>query len=446
MELDMTKGKPLGLIIKFLIPAMLGNMLQQLYNTVDSIIVGRYVGVGALAAVGATGNIIFLINGFLVGLTAGFTVLTAQRFGAKDEEGLKRSIGNSAGLALITTILITLISMAFMKPLLKIMNTPEDIFQDAYVYIMIFCGGLFCTVLYNMMASIMRAVGNSTVPLIFLIIAVIVNFVLDLVFILNFHMGVAGAALATVISQGISGVLCVIYVWKKVPLICPGKGNWHLDGHNSKLQLTVGIPMALQFSITAIGTIILQSALNMLGSTAVAAFTAAMKIEQVFTQAFVAMGVTMSSYSAQNMGIGNIKRIREGVKTGTVLTIIYGVVLGVFAAAIVPYAIKLFVTSGEIVQVTAYAKTYMSINSWFYIPLGLIFVYRNALQGAGKGLFPMLGGAVELISRTILSIIAAYKHSYEGVCYANISAWVTAAAFLYISYLVIMKKMEKEQK
>lgn len=443
MELDMTKGKPFRLILKFIIPVMFGNMLQQLYNTVDSIIVGRFVGVGALAAVGSTGNIIFLINGFLIGLTAGFTVLTAQRYGAKDEKGLKRSIGNGACLAVIMTVIITIISMAFMRPLLKVMNTPEDIFSDAYVYIMIFCGGLFCTALYNMMASIMRAVGNSTVPLIFLIVAVIVNCVLDLALILIFHMGVAGAALATVISQGLSGVLCLLYVWKKVPLVCPGKGNWYLDAHDSKLQLAVGVPMALQFSITAIGTIILQGALNMLGSIAVAAYTATVKIEQIFTQPFLAMGVTMASYSAQNMGIKNVKRIREGVRTGSIITIIYSILLGLFAVVIVPYAIKLFVTTQEIVQVTEFAQIYIHISALFYVPLGLIFVYRNALQGTGKGFLPMFGGVVELVSRTLLAVLAAYQHSFEGVCYANISAWVTAAVFLFISYLVVMKNMEQ---
>lgn len=214
MELDMTKGSSFKLILRFIVPVMLGNMLQQLYNTVDSIIVGRFVGVGALAAVGSTGNIIFLINGFLIGLTSGFTVLTAQRYGAKEEAGLKRSVGNGSGLAMIVTVVMTFISMVAMKPLLRIMNTPEDIFQDAYVYIMIFCGGLFCTVLYNMVSSLMRAIGNSTVPLFFLLIAVVVNCVLDLLLILVFHMGVAGAALATVISQGLS-VRSVWYMYGK---------------------------------------------------------------------------------------------------------------------------------------------------------------------------------------------------------------------------------------
>lgn len=201
--------------------------------------------------------------------------------------------------------------------------------------------------------------------------------------------------------------------------------------------------MALQFSITAIGAIVLQAALNMLGSVAVAAYTAAGKIEQIFTQAFPSMGVTMASYSAQNMGIRNVKRIREGVRAGTVLTVLYGIFLGLFAVTIVPYAIKLFVTTEEITQVTGFAKTYMQICAWFYVPLGMIFVYRNALQGAGKGFLPMMGGVVELVSRSLLAVLAAYRHSYEGVCYANISAWLAAAVFLYFSYLIVIKKLEK---
>ena len=302
MELDMTKGNPLKLISKFIIPLIIGNIFQQLYNMVDTIIVGRFIGVQALAAVGATGTISFLILGFMQGITMGFTVLTAQRYGAGDVEGLKKSVGNAAVLSIITTIIMTIISLAGMDKLLRIMNTPDDIYQMSKTYIVIICGGMACTILYNLLASFLRAVGNSKVPLYFLMIAAILNVVLDLVLILVIPMGVAGAAVATVISQGVAGVLCLIYIIKKVPILRVRKDHWELDYHCCKNQISIGVPMALQFSITAVGAILVQSALNMFGSTVVAAYTAAAKVEQFMTQPFGAMGMTMATYCAQNRG------------------------------------------------------------------------------------------------------------------------------------------------
>lgn len=444
MELHMTKGKPMQLMLRFLIPVAIGNIFQQLYNTVDSIIVGRFVGVGALAAVGSTGTIMFLILGFLAGLTTGFTVLVSQRFGAGDERGLKRAVGNSALLAAIVCILMTVISMTYMKPLLRIMNTPADIFEDAYTYIMIICGGICCNVLYNMVSALLRAVGNSKVPLYFLLISVVLNCGLDLILIINFHMGVAGAAWATIISQGVSGILCLVYVWKKIPLLHPGKGNWKLEFELSRQQLSVGIPMALQFSITAIGTIILQSALNLLGSIAVAAYTAASKVEQVVTQPFLAMGATVSTYSAQNMGIGDTKRIREGVRVSNIITAVYAAVIGVLVATVLTGAVSFFVSGDDVTAVMEYAKIYMRISAVCYIPLGVIFVYRNALQGAGYGMLPMTGGIVELVCRSVFAFVAAYQQSFTGVCIANVSAWVGAGVFLAIAYYIKMKSIERK--
>ena len=270
MELDMTKGAPSRLIARFIIPIIIGNIFQQLYNMVDTIIVGRFVGLDALAAVGATGSVVFLILGFTQGLTTGFTVLTAQRFGAGDKEGMKKSIGSAIVLSVFVTVIMTVLSIAGMDTLLRWMNTPEDIFEMTKQYIVIICAGIVCNVLYNLQASILRAIGNSVVPLVLLFISSVANIVLDYVFIVYVHMGVGGAALATVISQGLSGVLCLIYIVFWVPALHVGREHFRLEGQCVKNQISVGIPMALQFSITAVGTILVQAALNLLGSLAVA--------------------------------------------------------------------------------------------------------------------------------------------------------------------------------
>ena len=296
MQQDMTAGSPVKAILMFTVPIFVGNVFQQFYSMVDTIIVGKFVGTTALAAVGSVGTIMFLIIGFMLGLTAGFTVLTAQRFGAGDMKGMRKTVGSAATLSVIMTVIMTTISMLGMKPLLKFMNTPSDIFADAYHYIMVICAGIFATVLYNLLASILRAIGNSQIPLYFLILSALLNVVLDLLLIIVFRMGAAGAAYATVISQGVSGVLCLIYIIKKIPELKLEKSDFQLNGHIAKVQIGIGIPMALQYSITAIGSMMVQSSLNVLGSGAVAAFTAANKIEQVLTQAYVALGTTMATY------------------------------------------------------------------------------------------------------------------------------------------------------
>ncbi len=445
MELDMTKGKPAGLIGKFIIPIIIGNIFQQLYSMVDTIIVGRFVGVEALAAVGATGSIMFLILGFTQGLTTGFTVLTAQRFGAGDREGMRKSIGNAIVLSVIVTVVMTLVSMAGMDWLLDIMNTPENIFDMAKTYIMIICAGIACSVLYNMLASILRAIGNSVVPLVLLVISSIVNIVLDYVLIVYGNMGVAGAAYATIISQGLSGVLCLIYIMKWVPALHVEKHHLILDAGCVRSQLGVGIPMALQFSITAVGTILVQAALNLLGATVVASYSVACKVEQLVTQPFGAMGVTMATYCAQNRGVNDLERIKAGVKVANIMSAIYAVVVYVLLFPILPLVIRLFITD-NIEMVYGYAKTYIAICGVFFIPLGMIFIFRNALQGCGFGFIPMLGGVVELVSRSVAAFVAAKMLSYEGVCFANASAWVTAGIFLWIAYRILFRRMVADKK
>lgn len=445
MELDMTKGSPSKLIIKFVIPLIIGNIFQHFYAMVDTIIVGRFVGVQALAAVGATGTISFLILGFMQGITTGFTVLTAQRFGAGDREGLKKSVGNAAFLSVIITVIMTAVSILGMDKLLRVMNTPEDIFQMSKTYIVIICAGMACTVLYNLLASLLRAVGNSKVPLFFLIIAAVLNIILDLVLILVIPMGVAGAAVATVLSQGISGLLCLIYIVKKVPLLCVKREHWKPEYICCKNQLGIGIPMALQFSITAVGAMLVQAALNMFGSTVVAAYTAACKVEQFMTQPFYAMGMTMATYCAQNRGVNAIDRIRKGVRIANGMSAVYGVVIYGLLLVMLPFMIGLFV-SGDTTEVLGYARIYIQVCGIFFVPLGMIFIYRNAMQGCGYSLLPMLGGVVELVCRATMAFVAAYYQSYLGVCFGNASAWLVTGIYLAIAYIFVMRRIVKHQR
>ncbi len=443
MELDMTKGSPFRLIMKFIIPLVIGNIFQQLYSMVDTIIVGQYVGVDALAAVGATGHINFLVIGFMQGVTTGVTIPISQRFGAGDYKGMRKSVANAAWVCVIVTIVGTLVSVVGMRPLLDIMNTPDDIFEMSYIYIVIICGGMVCIVLYNLLSGILRAVGNSKIPLVFLIVAAVLNIGLDLLLVRVIPMGVAGAAIATVVSQGASGLLCLLYIAKKVPLVHPQKTEWRPDRDCMGLQLRIGLPMALQFSITAIGTIMVQSVLNRFGSTVIAAYTAASKAEALVTQPLVAMGMTMATYGAQNIGIHDFARIRKGAKISTIMAAVYAVVIYGLALLMMPGLISLFVNE-NVSQVLGYATTYMQICGAFFFPLGLIFVYRNLLQGCGFSFVAMMAGVVELFSRMAAAIVAGYLMSYAGVCAANVAAWVAAGVYLWVCYFVLMKKQEKK--
>ena len=438
VQSDMTSGNPMNIIFNFTLPIFIGNVFQQFYNMADAVIVGKFVGNKALAAVGSTGTIMFLIYGFVVGMTAGFTVLTAQKFGAGDMPAMRRTVAGASFLSLLVGLVLTAAFMAFMKPWLTLMHTPEDIFADAYAYIMIISAGILAQMLYNLLASILRALGNSRVPLYFLILSALLNIVLDLVFIIVFHMGAAGAAAATVISQGVSGALCLVYIVKKVPLLHMTREDWKLSGALLGTQIRIGIPMALQYSITAVGTMMVQASLNILGSTLVAAYTAAGKIEQIVTQAYVAMGTTMATYGAQNMGAGNISRIRQGFKASTVIGVVYAVVSAALVMTVGKYMTYLFV-SEDVALIMDSVNTYLVCAGIFFIPLAIVNIYRNGIQGLGYGLLPMMAGVAELAGRGVVAVIAARQKSYLGVCLASPAAWVLAALLLIGMYYYVVK-------
>lgn len=433
MTKDMTTGNPVKLILYFSIPLLIGNIFQQFYSMVDTIIVGRFLGVKALAAVGSTSSMIFLIIGFILGLASGFSVLVSQRFGANDEEGVKKAVGSAIVLSVIMTIIITILSIFFTKPLLNLMKTPHDIIDEAYSYIILIYGGIFVTFFYNIIASILRALGDSKTPLYFLIVASILNIILDLMFIVKFSMGVKGAAYATVISQGVSGILCLIYTAKKFPILRLEKRHFSFNLDFYKKHLNIGIPMALQFSITAVGAVILQGAVNSFGSTIVAAYTAASRVEQLVMQPSVTFGVTMATYCAQNLGANNIERIKEGVKKCTLINIAIGVIGGIILMTLGEYFVKLFVSNSD-PNVISYATKYLTTVSFFFIPLSLIFIYRNALQGMGYTFVPMMAGVYELLARTIVAFTLPLAIGYTGICLAGPMAWLAASIPLFIDY------------
>ena len=418
MERDMTVGTPWKIILNFTIPIVIGNIFQQFYSMVDTVIVGKFVGTKALAAVGSTGTIGFLILGFLMGLTAGFTVLTSQRFGAGDMPGMRKTVGSAAVLSVIVSVVMTVISMAFMKPLLILMNTPADIFQDAYKYIMIICAGIFTQVMYNLLAGILRALGNSKTPLYFLLFSAVLNIVL------------------------VSALLCLVYIIKKVPILKLDRWDFKLDGHLVRQQLAIGFPMALQYSITAIGAMMVQAALNVLGSVHVAAFTAANKIEQVATQVYVALGTTMATYCAQNMGAGKVKRISRGFRATTIMGSIYSVVFGVLVFFFGNMLTGLFV-SENLDQIVGLVDIYMKCVALFFIPLNVVNVYRNGIQGMGYGFLPMTAGIAELAGRGLTAVVASHYKSYLGICLASPVAWIFASALLLVMYFGIMNKYKK---
>ena len=442
MTNDMTKGNPVKLILLFSIPLLIGNVFQQFYSMVDTIIVGRFVGVDALAAVGATGSMVFLVNGFATGLTSGFAVLVSQKFGAKDENGLRKAVASAVTLTVISVIVVTLVSLIGAKPLLKLMNTPENIMGDAYTYIKIIYGGVVATVAYNLIASILRALGDSKTPLYFLIVSSVLNVILDLVFIINFKMGVAGAAYATIISQGVSAILCLIYTYKKFIILRLKKEDFNVKRKYYHKHLKIGIPMALQFSITSIGIMTVQAALNVFGSIVIASYTAASKALQLVMQPAITFGVTMATYCGQNLGAKEYGRIKEGVKECTKISIITSIIAGAVLMFLGKYFVMMFISNPD-AEVLKYAQQVLDISAIFFIPLGLIFIYRNALQGIGDSFVPMMAGAYELIARALVAFALPKYLGFIGICLADPVAWFAASIPLGITYFRRIRSLLK---
>lgn len=449
MTKEMTTGKPYKLILGFTIPLVLGNIFQQLYNMVDTIIVGNYVGVNALAGVGSTGAISFLVIGFALGCCSGFSIMVAQRFGAGDYSGMRKYVANSVYLCTVISVLLTIVTMLLTKPILRIMNTPDEIFNHAYYYIIIIFAGIPATMFYNILAGILRALGDSKTPLIFLGIASVLNIVLDLVLIIGFKMGVAGAGVATVVSQGISAFLCLIYMRKNYDVLKFQKDELKYDTEKSVKLISVGIPMALQFSITAIGSIVLQSAVNALGSSTVAAVTAATKIQTLAIGPMESIGITMATYCGQNRGAKKYSRIRVGILQSILISMIYCIASAIFVSFLGGAMTVMFVsaeqTTPEIMkEIISLSVKYLRLNGLFYPALGVLFILRNAIQGMGYSMLPMLAGVSELIARTLVVFGFISAYGYTAACLASPVAWLFADVILISVYIVKMKALKKE--
>ncbi len=442
MITDMTKGSPIRHILLFSVPLLIGNIFQQLYNIADLVIVGRTLGVDAFAAVGAVAPLFFLVTFVIIGLTGGFAVITGQRYGAKDFDGVKNSVIISTVLSVIVTLVFSCLCYFLMNPILHWMNVPANIYNNAYWYVQIITIGLLATTLYNLLASIIRALGDSKTPLYFLMIASVINIILALIFIQCLHMGVPGSAIAVILSQGISFILCLIFIKYKFSILHLRKKDFELCKRNfwqSALEhLRVGIPMALQFSIIGAGILIIQSVCNTFGSNVIAALTAALRIEQIATLPMMSFGVALATYVAQNYGAKKFKRIRLGViKTSTiniVLSVLMACVMRLWGTDIIGAFIG--TTTRDIINI---AHKYLLISTIFYFFLGQIFIYRNALQGMGETIFPTLACIAELVMRAFAAIYLAIKFGYIGIFYAGPIAWVSASTVLFIGYLYSIK-------
>lgn len=442
MVRDMTRGKPLNLILAFCIPMIFGNLFQQFYSMVDSIVVGHYVGINALAAVGSVGSVCFLVIGFATGICSGFAIPIAQFFGAGDYSRMRKYVANAIYLCIFFAAVITITTTLLSKKLLLLMNTPADIMADAYTYIFITLAGIPITIFYNILAAILRALGDSKTPLKYLTIASGLNILLDLVFVILFKMGVAGVAVATLVSQLVSGILCLIFVKNNLEILVFDKEELQPDIGCMKKLIAVGLPMALQFSITAIGSIILQSAVNSLGSGAVAATTAGSKVQILVTQPMETLGVTMATYGGQNLGAERVDRIVYGVKQSMIVQMIYCVTVGIIIHFLGVYICYLFIDSGE-TAVLANAKQFLGTQAFFYPILGVLFIFRNLLQGLSYSFLPMLAGVTELIARTVVSFGFVRRIGFDAVCFASPVAWCAAAILLVIVYIYKIRLLIK---
>jgi putative MATE family efflux protein len=445
MTKNLTVGAPALLIVSFAVPLFIGNLFQQFYSMADALIVGRTIGINALAAVGCTGSINFLVLGFIIGFTQGASIIASHCFGAGDEQGLRRSFAVSIVLALGMTVIFTVISAVSARPLLQLLRTPPEILDEAYSYISIIYYGLGSMMLFNLCSNMMRAVGDSRSPLYFLIVACIINVILDFVFILGFHAGVGGAAFATVISQLFSGTLCLRFM-RKLPMLRIGLNDFRqITKNDIATHLKMALPMGFQMSIIAIGTVTVQFALNGLGTIAVAAFTAGQRIDQFATMPLASFGATMVTYSAQNYGAQKIDRIRKGVVQCCLMSCSFALLMGVLYF-IAGNFFSAFFIGNDNPQAVALSHTYLRINGSFYTALACLFIFRQTLQGLGNSIIPTLAGIAELVMRTFAALILARYFGFNGICFAGPLAYLGALFPLTVAIVLAMKNLSRSSR
>lgn len=437
---EMTSGPCLPLIFNFTLPLLLGNMLQQAYSLIDAAIVGKFLGINALASVGASTSVVFLILGFCNGCCGGFGIPVAQKFGARDYVSMRRLVSVSLKLAGMMSVGIALITCLLCAFILRTMQTPENIFQDAYWYLLITFIGVPCTFFYNLLSSIIRALGDSKTPFWFLLFSTVLNVLLDLLCILVFHWGVAGAAIATVFSQGVSAVLCYFYMYRKFEILRMQPADKRFRPELARQLIFVGVPMGLQFSITAIGSIMLQSANNALGTACVAAFTAAMRIKMFFLCMLESLGIAMATFCGQNYGAGKPERIWTGVKAASLMMIVYVAAVAIILWGFSEKFVLLFVDPSE-TEIIADAALFLHISVSFFPVLGLLCILRYSIQGAGYTKLAMFSGVSEMIARILVSVVAVPLWGFWAVCFGDPTAWVFADAFLIPAFIYVYRRL-----
>jgi len=442
---DLTVGKPLFQILRFALPLVLGTLFQQLYSFADTVIVGRCLGTDALGAVGTTYSLNFLILGFVQGACVGFGIPVAETFGAKDQGGLRKYLFNGALLCVVLSVVFTLFTTLMAGPLLQLIHTPEELYADAVLYIRIIFLGIPATVLYNYASSVLRAMGDSQHPFYFLLAASVLNIGLDYLLIVSMGMGVDGAAIATVLSQLLSGGLCAFWFFtrtaKQEELTFRGQSSLLSAGHCKRLAY-IGFPMGFEYSVSAIGAVIMQDAINLLGSTAVAAQTAGEKIRQMFTLPMESVGMAMATYVGQNHGAHRTDRIQQGIKDGCTIQLTYCVAAWVVIFFVKPYAVGLVLGDAD-PAVAAGAIQYLAIMSTLFCFHGLLMIFRNTLQGLGYSVQAIISGVGELIGRSLGGLLAVKTGlGYVGICLSNPFAW--GLAMLYCMFMVrrVLKREE----
>jgi putative MATE family efflux protein len=440
---NMTDGSPMRLILGFSVPLLLGYLMQQSYNVIDMIVVGRFIGIGALAGVGLTGSINFLIIGLCIGLCSGFAIPVAQKFGAGDYVMMRRFIANAVWLSILFAVVITIITATFSGAILKMMKTPADIYAYSHSYIFVIFLGIPTVFLYNLLAGVMRAIGDSKTPMKILIVSSVLHIILDIVFVVIFHGGTAGVAYSTVISQLVSGALCLIILMKKFPILHIKKEEWRWQPSLAATLCGMGIPMGIQYSITAIGSVILQSAVNGLGSAAVASIAAAVKVFVFFSCVFDALGGAISTFGGQNVGAGRLDRLNPGVKASVTLGVIYSlaayVVIWIFGRDL----ITLFIDKAE-THILSNSVLYLRIIAAFFIPLSLVNIYRFLIQGMGFGPLAVIAGICEMIARALAAFLFVPYFGFVGAALAGPLAWIFADIFLIPAYYYCKRRLKAQ--
>lgn len=443
MTKDMTEGKPIVLMLRFALPLLIGNLLQQTYNMIDAAIVGRYLGTEALASVGASSSVQFMVLGFCIGMCNGFSVPVARHFGAGAYDEMRKCIYHAAFLTVCTAVLLTVICAVLCPQILQILSTPEDIYENAYLYLLIIFLGIPFTLLYNLLSGILRAVGDSRTPFMFLAFSTVLNIILDLLCIIGLGWGCAGAAIATITAQAVSGIGCLIFIFRRFKLLVPTKKDRRISGRGVGQMLGMGVPMGLQFSITAIGSMVMQSANNGLGSTYVSAFTAAMRIKQFAMCPFDAIATSVSVFCSQNMGAHKADRIRRGFVQGVATGVFYGLCAGVALILFGRILSMLFISSDAVGVLDASAK-YLRLLGCFYWLLGFLNVCRMCTQGLGFSGRAVISGVMEMIARIFVSFAFVGSYGYTAICFADQAAWIMACLYIVPMCIYCVRKVCRE--